>query len=145
MNNLSLVNLPKKTTTHNWPKMCGTSYKFINLQQTVVYVGQRNLSLVYTLLEKGTIAYVPQRTTLTAKFYWGNRGALLSRGAELNGQFGKFFGGKVGLASNLLQMNHKISIYYVEWRVVIHLLLTLIVQCWYVFFYSKGLHRHNIT
>ena len=27
------------------------------------------LSLVYTLLEKGTIAYVPQRTTLTAKFH----------------------------------------------------------------------------
>ena len=42
-------------------------------------------------------------------------------------------------------MNHKISIYYVEQRVVIHLLLALIVQCWYVFFCSKGLHRHNIT
>ena len=56
-----------------------------------------------------------------------------------------FFWGKVGLVSNLFQMNHKISIYYVEWRVVIHLLLALIVQCWYVFFCSKGLHRHNIT
>lgn len=42
-------------------------------------------------------------------------------------------------------MNHKISIYYVEWKVVIHLLLALIVQCWYVFFCSKGLYRHNIT
>ena len=49
------------------------------------------------------------------------------------------------LVSNLLQMNHKISIYYVEWKVVIHLLLALIVQCWYVLFCSKGLHRHNIT
>ena len=32
---------------------------------------------------------VPQRTTLTVKFHWGNRRALLSRaGAWQNGQFG---------------------------------------------------------
>ena len=30
-------------------------------------------------------------------------------------------------------MNHKISIYYDAWKVVIHLLLALIVQCWYMF------------
>ena len=36
-----------------------------------------------------------------------------------------FFSGKVGLISNLLEMNHKISVYYVDWRIVIHLLLAL--------------------
>ena len=40
-----------------------------------------------------------------------------------------FFGGKMGLASNLLKMNYKISVYHVEGRVVIHRLLALIVQC----------------
>ena len=36
------------------------------------------------------------------------------------------------LVSILLDINNKISVYYVEWRVVIHLLLALIVQCRYV-------------
>ena len=34
----------------------------------------------------------------------------------------------LGLASNLLGKKHKISVYYVEWRVVSYLLLALIVQ-----------------
>ena len=46
-------------------------------------------------------------------------------------------GGMVGLAINLIEMNHKISVYYVKWGVVIHLVLALIVQCRYVFFASK--------
>ena len=51
---------------------------------------------------------------------------------------GNVFGGKeVGLASNLLEMNHKISVYSVDWRAVIHLLLALIVQCRYGFSISK--------
>ena len=41
----------------------------------------------------------------------------------------KVFRGKVGLASNLLEMNHKISVDNVDERGVIHLLLALIVQC----------------
>ena len=45
-----------------------------------------------------------------------------------------FFGGKVGLASNLLEISHKISVYYIDWRIFIHLLLALIVHCRYVFF-----------
>ena len=51
----------------------------------------------------------------------------------------------MGLGSNLLEMKHKISAYCVEWRVVSYLLLALIVPCWYIFFCSKVLHRHNIT
>ena len=43
----------------------------------------------------------------------------------------------VGLVINLIEMNHKISVYYVKWGVVIHLVLALIVQCRYVFFASK--------
>ena len=46
-------------------------------------------------------------------------------------------GGMVGLAITLIEMNHKISVYYVKWGVVIHLVLALIVQCRYVFFASK--------
>ena len=34
-------------------------------------------------------------------------------------------------------MNHKISVDYVEWRVAIHPLLALIVQCRYGFFALK--------
>ena len=56
----------------------------------------------------------------------------------------QYFLGKVELASNLLEMNHKISVYNVDWRVVIHLLLALIVHCRYVFF-SKVLHKYNLT
>ena len=33
--------------------MWGTSYKFINLQQTVVYVGQRTFVASFYLTEKG--------------------------------------------------------------------------------------------
>ena len=51
----------------------------------------------------------------------------------------------MGLASNLLEINHKISVYYIEGRVVSDLLLALIVQCRYVFFCSKVLHRYNFT
>ena len=51
--------------------------------------------------------------------------------------FGGGGGGMVGLATNLIEMNHKISVYYVKWGVVIHLVLALIVQCRYVFFASK--------
>ena len=59
---------------------------------------------------------------------------------------GNVFGGKkVGLASNLLEMNNKISVYSVDWRAVIHLLLALIVQCRYGFFHSKVLDRYSIT
>ena len=44
----------------------------------------------------------------------------------------------VGLAINLIEMNHKISVYYVKWGgVVIHLVLALIVQFRYVFFAAK--------
>ena len=43
------------------------------------------------------------------------------------------------------EMNHKISVYCVDWRVLIQLLLALIVQCRYVFFCSKVHHRYNIT
>ena len=43
----------------------------------------------------------------------------------------------MGLASNLLETNHKISDYYVDKRIVIHLLLALIVQCRYGFFAPK--------
>ena len=46
-------------------------------------------------------------------------------------------GGKVGLAINLIEMNHKISVYYVEWGVVIHLVLAFIVLCRYVVFAPK--------
>ena len=46
-------------------------------------------------------------------------------------------GGMVGLAINLIEMNHKISVYYVKWGVVIHLVLALIVQLRYVFFAPK--------
>ena len=53
-------------------------------------------------------------------------------------------GGKVGLAINLIEMNHKISVYYVEWRVVIHLVLAFVVLC-RCLFCSKVLHRYNIT
>ena len=44
-----------------------------------------------------------------------------------------FLGGKVGLASNLVEMSHKISVNYVDKRIAIHLLLALIVHCTYVF------------
>ena len=40
----------------------------------------------------------------------------------------------MGPASNLLEMSHKIFVYYVDWRVVIHLLLALIVHLGMVFF-----------
>ena len=61
-------------------------------------------------------------------------------------QFQEFFfflffffggGGEVGLASILLEVTPKDSLYYVDWRVVIHLLLALIVQCGYVSFALK--------
>ena len=38
---------------------------------------------------------------------------------------GNILQGDGGLVSNLLEMNHKISVYYVDWRIVIHLLLAL--------------------
>lgn len=53
--------------------------------------------------------------------------------------------GEIGLASNLLEINYKISVYCIEGKIVIHLLLGLIVQCRYVFFCSKVLHRYYIT
>ena len=52
----------------------------------------------------------------------------------------QYFLGKVGLASNLLEMNHKISVYNVDWRVVIRLLLALVVHCSMVF-----CSKYNIT
>ena len=60
------------------------------------------------------------------------------------GQYFFFEGEKVGLESNSLVMNHKISVYYVDWGVVIRLLLALVVQCRF-FFCSKVLHRYNDT
>ena len=53
----------------------------------------------------------------------------------------------MGLAISLIEMNHRFSVYYLEWRVVIHLLLALIIQCigMFFFFCSKVLHRYNIT
>ena len=53
--------------------------------------------------------------------------------------------GKVGLAINLPEMNHQISVYFIEWKVVIHLDTALIVQCRYVLFCSKVFHRYNIA
>ena len=45
-----------------------------------------------------------------------------------------FFGGPG--ASNFLEMNHKISVCYVDWGVIIHLLLALIVQCRFFFLFA---------
>ena len=56
-------------------------------------------------------------------------------GVQTGDQFWAIFlGGKARLASSSLEMNHKICVDYVDWRVVIHLLLALIVQCRYGFF-----------
>lgn len=55
MNNLLSVNLLKKKT-HKWPKIFSTSYKFINLQETGVYVSQMILTVVCNLFKKGTLA-----------------------------------------------------------------------------------------
>ena len=63
---------------------------------------------------------------------------MLQNGHQFQGIY--FFfggGGKVGLAINLIEMNHKISVYYVEWRVVIHLVLAFVILCRYVFFALK--------
>ena len=50
----------------------------------------------------------------------------------------------MGLASNLLEMNHKISVYYVDLRVVTHLLLALILQCRYGFFFALKFYTDTI-
>ena len=60
---------------------------------------------------------------------------VLQNGDQFHAIF--FFWRKVGLASNSLEMNRKISVYYVDQRIVIHLLLALIVQCRYGFFAPK--------
>ena len=72
MNNLLSINLPKKKQQKHIDgqrSFKSTSYKFKIYNKRWCTLVSGLLSLAYTLLEKGTIAYVPQRTTLTAKFH----------------------------------------------------------------------------